>query len=596
LTTFLSERTQGNPFFLEEIVHGLAEAGTLVGAPGGYRLADSVGAIRVPPSVHAVLSARIDRLPDQDKRLLQSAAVVGKDVLFPLLEQVAEVRGEALRDTLGRLQQADFLYPTSFFPDLEYTFKHALTHEVAYDGILQDRRRALHSATLENLETLYPDRLIEWAERLLHHAVRGEVWSKAVTYGHRAAVRAYERCAYRQAAATGEQTLQALTRVPPHPSILEMSVDVRTEMYDSLWALGADPKKLLDILETARTDAETLGDQHGLAKVLARLTQATAMAGDHAGSVDYGERALGLTTENSELRAHVDFVLGQTYRNLGALRRSVMYHERAARFHEGGKMPMAPLSRVQLGLSLAELGEFDRSIPLARAALALAEAAEHPYGLVATYWNLGFIRILQGELEQAIHDLGRGLTLGTALNVPFHASLCSAYLGYAYVLTGRTREGLALLERAEPARGGAGAASQRYRLDAFRAEGLLQLGRFAEAQDLAREALQNFRAASQFWFEPWAVRLLAEIASRREPPDLESAVALYQEAMAVAEPRGARPLLVRCHLGLARLYGRVGKSLDAATHFRAADAFLETMEMPTLRRTVKEELFTLDNQ
>jgi tetratricopeptide (TPR) repeat protein len=160
-------------------------------------------------------------------------------------------------------------------------------------------------------------------------------------------------------------------------------------------------------------------------------------------------------------------------------------------------------------------------------------------------------------------------------------------------LAGRTQEGLALVDRTELERGGAGAAGQRYRLLAFRAEGHLALGRFAEAEDLGREALKGFQDAHQFWFVPWAVRVLAEIASRREPPDLEAALGLYREAMTVAELRGTRPLLLRCHLGLARLYRRAGRSLDAGVQLAAARDLVEAMEMPTLRGVVKQELVAL---
>src|SRR5262249_283256 len=140
--------------------------------------------IQVPTTVQAVLAARIDRLPPQEKQLLQSAAVVGKDVSFALLQAIADRSQEELRQSLSRLQAAEFLYETSLFPDLEYTFKHALTHEVAYGSLLHERRRALHSRMVEAIETLYSDRLIEQVERLAHHALRGELWEKAVEYAH----------------------------------------------------------------------------------------------------------------------------------------------------------------------------------------------------------------------------------------------------------------------------------------------------------------------------------------------------------------------------------------------------------------------------
>ena len=182
LTRILIERTEGNPFFLEESVRALVETKALVGERGAYRLAKALTDIQVPPTVQAILAARIDRLSPEDKRLLQSAAVIGKDVPFILLAAIAEEREEDLRRGLAHLQAAEFLYEVSLFPDLDYTFKHALTHEVAYGSLLHERRRALHARIVEAIEALHGDRLAEHVERLAHHALRGEAWENAVRY------------------------------------------------------------------------------------------------------------------------------------------------------------------------------------------------------------------------------------------------------------------------------------------------------------------------------------------------------------------------------------------------------------------------------
>jgi class 3 adenylate cyclase len=182
LTQRLIARTQGNPFFLEESVRTLVETGVLVGARGAYRLVQPVSSLQVPATVQAVLAARIDRLPAEDKRLLQTAAVVGTEVSLALLQAIADVTEEELHHGLVRLQAAEFLYEMSLFPERVYTFKHALTHEVAYGSVLQERRRGLHARIVETLEVLSPDRLAEQVDRLAHHAVRGEVWDKALLH------------------------------------------------------------------------------------------------------------------------------------------------------------------------------------------------------------------------------------------------------------------------------------------------------------------------------------------------------------------------------------------------------------------------------
>src|SRR5436309_8927289 len=196
LTQMLVKR--GNPFFLEETVRTLVETGALAGERGAYRLTRPVEALQVPATVQTMLAARIDRLPPEEKQLLQAASVIGKHVPYALLAAIAEQPQEALRRGLAHLQEAEFLYETRPFPGLEYTFKHALTHEVAYGSLLQDRRRALHAQIAETIEGLHHDRLAEQVDRLAHHALRGEVWDKAVTHLQAAGIRAIERAAYRE--------------------------------------------------------------------------------------------------------------------------------------------------------------------------------------------------------------------------------------------------------------------------------------------------------------------------------------------------------------------------------------------------------------
>ena len=192
LTQLLIARTEGNPFFLEESVRTLVETGVLVGERGAYRLAQALPTIQVPATVQAVLAARIDRLPPEEKRLLQTAAVIGTEVPLPLLQAIADVPEAELHRGLAHLQAAEFLYETRLFPEHEYTFKHALTHEVAYGSLLLERRRVLHARIVEALEALAGERVAEQVERLAHHALRGEVWDKALAYFRQAGEKAMD--------------------------------------------------------------------------------------------------------------------------------------------------------------------------------------------------------------------------------------------------------------------------------------------------------------------------------------------------------------------------------------------------------------------
>jgi predicted ATPase len=242
LNAALIARTGGNPFFLEESVRALVETGVLTGEREAYRLTQPAEEIRVPVTVQAVLAARIDRLPSADRALLQTAAVIGKDVSFARLRAVADLPEQLLRAGLTRLQGSEFLYETSLVPELEYAFKHALSQEVAYGAMLPERRRQVHLRIVDALETLPRDRIGEQIERLAHHAVHGEAWDKAVTYLQQAGAMALARSAYREAAARFDQALLALEHLPDSRQKLEQAIDLRLGARNALNPLRDDQR------------------------------------------------------------------------------------------------------------------------------------------------------------------------------------------------------------------------------------------------------------------------------------------------------------------------------------------------------------------
>ena len=341
LTQILIARTEGNPFFLEESVRTLVETQVLVGDPGAYRLAQALPTIQIPATVQAVLAARIDRLPPADKRLLQTAAVIGHEVPMPLLQALAELPEADLHRSLDHLQAAEFLYETRLFPEREFTFKHALTHEVAYGSLPHERRRVLHARILEALEQLAAERLAEQVERLALHALRGEVWDKAVTYGQQAGARASDRAAFRAAATCYEQALEALGHLPETPDTGRLAIELRLGLAGSaLHPLGEYGRELA-LLREAEALARTHDDRARLARVLARLANVFRRVGDYAGALAAGQQALALATERGDLalQAAASFTLGGLYEAIGDYGRAAELFRRnvEARFSGTGR-------------------------------------------------------------------------------------------------------------------------------------------------------------------------------------------------------------------------------------------------------------------
>jgi tetratricopeptide (TPR) repeat protein len=214
LKALIRNRTGGNPFFVEELLRALGDQRLLVLQDDGQAL--KAGAhLDVPSSVHGVLAARLDRLPPVEKRLLQTAAVIGMEVPLSLLEAVAAEPEDVLDRSLRHLQAAEFLYEAVHFPERTLAFKHALTHEVVYGSLLRERRRALHAQVLATIEARSPDRLDEQVDILAHHAFRGEAWGKAFVYLCRSGDKARQAYANQEAIGFYTQAIEVSERITP---------------------------------------------------------------------------------------------------------------------------------------------------------------------------------------------------------------------------------------------------------------------------------------------------------------------------------------------------------------------------------------------
>jgi tetratricopeptide (TPR) repeat protein len=380
------------------------ETGVLLGERGAYRLAQALPTVQVPATVQAVLAARIDRLPPEEKQLLQTAAVIGTEVPLALLQAMAEMPETPLRLGLTHLQAAEFLYETRLFPEIEYTFKHALTQQVAYETLLQERRRALHARIVEALEALAGERMAEQVERLAHHALRGEVWDKALVYCRQAGEKTMARSAYREAVAYLEQALLALQHLPETRETREQAIDLRVELRPSLQRLG-ELRQAFERLCEAETLAKALGDQRRLWSVSDYMAGYFWLTGDYDRGIEVGQHALAIAADLGDvlLQSRTNLCLGAIYhaqgdywRAIDFLRKNVESFEGALiREHDG--LPGLPfvrpyravLSHAMLTWCLAVLGEFAEGMARAEEGIRMAETANQPWELITAYFGVG---------------------------------------------------------------------------------------------------------------------------------------------------------------------------------------------------------------
>jgi class 3 adenylate cyclase/tetratricopeptide (TPR) repeat protein len=589
LKTFLAERCSGNPFFVEEIVRSLVDSAVLEGVRGRYALAKPFSSSGVPPTVRSVLAARIDALPAAEKRLLEEAAVIGHDVPFAPLHAICGLTEDRLCSLLDNLQAAEFLYATQIFPDLQYTFKHSLTHDVTYSGLLHERRREIHGRVVDAIERLYADRLGEHVERLADHAMRGEKRDKAVRYLWQAGGKAAARSALPDARAWFEQAMDVLKKLPESRATLEQAFNIRLELRPVLRQLG-EGQQMLEYLREAEALAERLKDDRRLGEVCAFMTTVQSTLGELDEALATGARALHIAGRLGDLRLRIvatshleqawcyrgeyDHVVGLALDNLAALPTD-WAHE-----YFGMAAPPSVAARAWLIMSLAELGRFAEAARYEAEAIRLAESTQHAYTIGWANFGASMLHLVKGDWTTALsrikHWIAMLRTGNVAIQLPWAVAAsawASAQIGERSEAQDRVREGEQLLEHQMLRR------IVGHRSWAYGAVGraCLLLGQLDEARRLANRAVES--AWRQPGFTAHAFCLLGDIATHPDLFDAESGVVHYREALALAQLHRMRPLVAHCRLSLGKLYRHIGETEHARENLAAATTMYREMDM-----------------
>ena len=572
LKQLLIERTEGNPFFLEESVRTLVETKMLLGERGARRLGGALSNIQVPATVQSILAARIDRLPTEDKHLLQCAAVIGKDVSFSLLRAITALPEGELRQSLSQLRAAEFLYETSLFPELEYTFKHALTLEVAYGSLLQQRRRVLHASIVEAIEAMEAERLSRHLERLAYHASRGEVWDKALRYARQAGAKAMERSAYAEAVSWLDAGVspRSSTYRSGTVSLCRLDLRLNSATRSCTRRTQPNPRRLGEAIDSPRHWGTT-----PLGWVYGHMAREFALLGQPERAVAEAERALTLAGEHGDfglqsrrLGARPSSLCPGAYaRGADALRGNVAALEGTMGASAWGSPASPSVTFAHFRLSV--LPRWGSSEDAALRGPRLAPGGGRPIIRTAslTLFRRGACVSAQG-FPSAITVLERGPAPVYEKGIRFAITRTTSSLGHAYALSGRVEEGLPLLRRAvdeaEQMQVGYGHALWLIWL----AEGHLLAGETGEASRVAGLALSSAESHGEQGHMAWALRLSAEIMAQRA--EFEQAAALYARTRALATELGMRPLQAHCEWGLGGLHLSARQEAEARRWLEAS--------------------------
>jgi tetratricopeptide (TPR) repeat protein len=507
-----------------------------------------------------------------------------------------------LRQHLTQLQAAEFIYEISLFPAVEYTFKHALTHDVAYSTLLQERRRALHARIAAAIEQLHGDRINEQVERLAHHALRGEVWDKAVAYLRQAGAKAAGRAANREAVILFEQALVAVQHLPPSRRTSEQAIDLRLDLRPPLLQLG-QLERVLALSQEAEAAAEKLGDEQRLARVYTYLINYYYLKGEPELAIEYGERCLriGDASRDGALQALARGYLGYSCHAQGRYRRAESILKQNIEALEGawaqGEGTQTGISYVTssgwLAFTLAELGDFEAARTYLDRAQQAAEASGHAYTQTIARTLAGLVWLRRGQLDRALTLLQKSLDACREKNLDVWRPIPSSLLGLTCIMLGRLEEGLRLLNDGVTLTEELGVRAYLALWTANLGEGLLGAGQVERARVTAQRALELAVAHKERGHEAWALRLLGDIAAQGGAGDGERACQYFAQSMAMAEELGMQPLIARNHLGLGRAHRLAGDRAKAEEHLTRAVTMLSDLDMRYWFKRAAAELMEL---
>lgn len=584
LKQLILEKTEGNPFFMEEVVQTLVEERSLLGDAGRYRIVETPATLHIPTTVQGVLAARIDRLPIEEKELLQALAVIGHEFPFSLIRRICgdeTARDDELRRLLAHLEAAEFIYERPAFPEVNYSFKHALTQEVAGRSLLTERRTTLHERTAQAIEMLFPTRIADYCSELAHHYSQSGNIPKAVEYLHRAAQQALRHAAHHDAMNHLGAALALLKGLPDTPvrahwelmlllSLGPVLMDVRG--YGAT-EVGATYRRALELCERTGEASQRFATQLGL-----RIHH--GVRGDHALGMELGMQMLrtaqdandsGLLIEAQSALGACLFLQG----DFGAARTNMeqalaLYdpeQHQAHVFTHGVDPGIRALSFLVLILWIQ--GYPDQALKRSVEALALAQNLAYGPSLAFSLTYTAHLHQLRREPALAAERAEAVIAVSTEHGLPYWLAWGTILRGWATSAQGNIQDGIAQMRLGLDAQRAAGGEDQRPFSLALLADSYWRAGDESAARGLLEEAMAIVEKSGEHCYEAELYRLagiyLAGGADKEgtAPERDDEAVGCFHKAIARAHRQGARALELRAASDLARLLQRQGKTVEA---------------------------------
>jgi len=581
-------RAGGNPLFVEELTRSLVENGSIQRADNQYVLIKKAYDIQVPDTLQGIIAARIDRVEEDLKRIMQVASVIGREFAFRVLQTIMGMR-EGLKSHLLNLQGLEFISEKRLFPELEYIFKHALTQEVAYNSLLQKRRKEIHEKIGEAIEGLYSDHLAEYYELLAYHFARSDNREKALEFLSLANQKALGLNAVETAMAYFEEAMKLLDSLPESKANQERRISLITNqlyVFMSLFKIS----EYYDLLKSYEPIAKQLGNPGLLGAFYARWTMCDWWFGEFDGAIQRGTESIELLKSAESFEAIDSAYLGVGWAFLwkGLFDKVIDFKKDMLQIAEQhGLLRLHVIGLSQVTFAYAFPGRWDKAVQEGQVALALAEKFSDNHLISFAYLSLSIAYIYKGDLAQGMEYAELAVQKAPTIA---NKAWAQTFLAWALCRAGETRRGIGMLEGLIPM----------YRAARFLAGqvfGMAMLGEgyyLAGEHDKARETLEECsqlaeRQGMQYW-GAYALRMLGEIAVKTNP---EKAQFHFEESITIFEKIKTENDLAFAYAGYGRLYKKQGKKVEAREYLTKAMEIFERLGTLNEPDKVRQELAEL---
>jgi class 3 adenylate cyclase/tetratricopeptide (TPR) repeat protein len=567
LRRLIVEKTEGNPLFMEETVQMLFEEGALV-RNGGVRLTHSADQLAIPTTVQAIIAARIDRLPDEQKDLLQTLSVIGTEFRLAVVRKLIELPDQELEQRLAALQLSEFIYEQPTSGDVEYVFKHSHTHDVAYKSVLNERRRLLHERTGVALESLYAGSLDDHLARLAHHYARSANPNKAVEYCLRACRQCVERVSYAEAVAHFEAGLARLQELPDDARRAKLELDLRIESH---WALtkirGYGSRESEESASRALELCRQPGTHWKDLWLALRARFSSAIVRPELRKAHEIAAELLALAEQRESAAHLAQALGmRAFANLsaGAFEVAAVDFDRTIAIFESTSMAgqerllddaiiNPAIARALSAWNQCFLGYLDQALERTDSATAIARGADSRNTLEAVHNYAQHVHELRREFERMRERAEATLSLSIELGNRFRRARAEIFLGWTEVESGELKNGIArMTQNLADLRAAGSETSVDYFL-ALIATALGRMGLFDEALGITEEACSAIQRTDAHWYEAEVYRRKGELLLAQDSSNVAPAERCFHAAIEVARKQHAKLWELRATTSLARL-------------------------------------------